>query len=90
MIPVVFGQAQALTTLGDRPLAVLTASENLSTEGWASAQDRIAALSTNSLHRDVESTHAGMVEDPDGSAASVRAINAVVQAVRTGSALATP
>jgi hypothetical protein len=30
---VVFEQAQALTTLQDRPLAVLTASENLGTAG---------------------------------------------------------
>ena len=50
MVPVVFEQAQALTTLGSRPLAVLTASENLGTEGWAAAQDRMAALSTDSLH----------------------------------------
>jgi pimeloyl-ACP methyl ester carboxylesterase len=81
MIPAVLEQAQGLTTLGDRPLAVLTASENLTTDGWASAQDRMAALSTNSLHREVESTHAGMVEDPHGSAESVRAITAVLDAV---------
>lgn len=81
MIPAVLEQAQGLTTLGDRPLAVLTASENLTTDGWASAQDRMAALSTNSLHREVESSHAGMVEDPHGSAESVRAITAVLDAV---------
>jgi pimeloyl-ACP methyl ester carboxylesterase len=89
MIPVVFEQAQALTTLGDRPLAVLTSSEQLGTDGWAAAQDRIAALSTNSLHRDVESTHAGMVEDPHGSAESVRAITAVVDAVINHAPVAT-
>jgi pimeloyl-ACP methyl ester carboxylesterase len=90
MIPVVFEQAQAFTTFGDRPLAVLTTSESLGTEGWAAAQDRLADLSTDSLHRDVESTHAGLVEDPPGSAESVRAITAVVDAVGSGSPVATP
>jgi pimeloyl-ACP methyl ester carboxylesterase len=83
-IPEVFAQAQALTTLGDRPLAVLTASDNASTVGWAGAQDQIAALSTNTLHRTVHSTHPGLLEDERPAAESVRAITAVVSAVRTG------
>jgi len=90
MVPLVFEQAQALTTLGSRPLAVVTASENLGNEGWPAAQDRMAALSTNSLHTVAKSSHAGVVDDPHGSAESVRAITAVVHAVSTGSALATP
>jgi pimeloyl-ACP methyl ester carboxylesterase len=84
MIPEVFEQAQALTTLGGLPLVVITASETLGTEGWAAAQDRLAALSTNSLHRDVDSTHEGLVSDPDTAAESVRAIGQVVSAVRDG------
>jgi pimeloyl-ACP methyl ester carboxylesterase len=90
MIPEIFEQAQALTTLGDRPLVVLTASENLGTEGWSAAQDRLAALSSHSIHRTVRSSHAGMVEDPNGSAASVSAINAVVGSLRTGAAVSVP
>jgi thioesterase domain-containing protein len=90
MIPKVFEQAQTLTTLGSRPLAVLTASENLGTDGWAEAQDEIAALSDDSLHRNVDSTHAGLVEDPHSAGESVRAITAVVHAVTTGSAIANP
>ena len=90
MIPEVFEQAQALTTLDGRPLVVLTASETLDTKGWAAAQDKLAALSDDSVHRDVESSHAGMVEDEHGSSESVRAITEVVSAVRTGSALAAP
>lgn len=89
-IPVVFEQAQALTTLHGRPLVVLTASETLDTSGWAEAQDKLAALSANHVHRDVDSTHAGLVEDAHGSTASVHAITEVVTAVRTGSPLATP
>jgi pimeloyl-ACP methyl ester carboxylesterase len=90
MVPRVFAQAQALTTLGSRPLAVVSASDSLGDEGWPAAQDRMAALSTNSLHTVAESSHAGVVDDPHGSAESVRAITAVVRAVSTGSALATP
>ena len=88
VIPEVFSQAQALTTLGDRPLAVLTASEtSAATEGWVGAQDALAALSTNSLHRTVDSSHTGLLEDVRPAAASVRAITEVVSSVRTGTPL---
>jgi hypothetical protein len=90
MVPRVFEQARALTTLGSRPLAVVSASDSLGDEGWPAAQDRMAALSTDSLHTVAASSHAGVVDDPDGAAASVRAIDSVVDAVITGSALATP
>jgi hypothetical protein len=52
------------------------------------AQDEMAALSTNSLHR-VESgaTHASFVVDPDHAAAVTRAIHDVVVSVRTGEPL---
>ena len=42
VLPDLFTQAQALSTLGDTALAVLTASENsIGTEGWADAQDQL-------------------------------------------------
>ena len=84
----VFAQAQAVTTLDDRPLAVLTASESLTTTGWAGAQDRLARLSTNQVQRSVPSSHSGLLEDERPAAESVRAITEVLSAVRTGSALA--
>ena len=88
VIPAVFAQAQALTTLGDRPLAVLTASENsVGTDGWAGAQDQLAALSTNSVHRTVDSTHTGLLADGGPAAASVRAITEVISSVRTSTPL---
>jgi pimeloyl-ACP methyl ester carboxylesterase len=84
----VFGQAQALTTFGDRPLAVLTASVNSAgTAGWEGAQDQLAALSTNAVRRTVDSTHEGLLEDVRPAAASVRAITEVVSSVRTGTPL---
>ena len=86
-----FAQAQALTTLGSTPLVVLTASENQAdTAGWARAQQQLAALSSNADHRDVTSSHLGLLDDPTASAASVTAIADVVRAVRSGSSLGTP
>jgi pimeloyl-ACP methyl ester carboxylesterase len=88
-IPDVFEQAQALTTLAGRPLAVVTASENLSTQGWPAAQDRLAELSSDSVHSVARASHAGMLEDPVGAEASTTAITAVVHAVATGAPVAT-
>jgi pimeloyl-ACP methyl ester carboxylesterase len=89
-LPKVFRQAQALTTFDPKPLAVVTARENAKgTKGWAAAQDRMAALSTNSTHWTADTTHVGLLDDTDGSTDSVRAITAVVTAVRTGTPMAT-
>jgi pimeloyl-ACP methyl ester carboxylesterase len=81
----VFTQAQALTTFGSKPLTVVTARENAdTTKGWAAAQDRMAALSTNSAHWTADTSHVGLIADTAGTPDSVRAITAVVTAVRTG------
>ena len=88
VIPEVFTQAQALTTLGNRPLAVLTASATATgTKGWVDAQDQLAGLSPNSVHRTVHSTHEGLLEDVRPAAASVRAISEVISSVRTSTPL---
>jgi pimeloyl-ACP methyl ester carboxylesterase len=88
LIPTVFRQAQALTTFGDRPLVVLTASATADgTEGWTAAQDALAAMSTNSVHRTVESSHVALVGGTASSEAVVRAIGDVVTATRTHSRL---
>ena len=83
-LPVLFDQAQSVTSLGDRPLVVLTASESLDhIEGWAEAQRRLAALSANRQERVVESSHAGLLEDPHGAAETARAIANTVDAIRS-------
>ena len=83
-----FTQAEALTTLGGTPLVVVTATENLqTTRGWSAAQDRLAALSSNSSHRVADATHVGLLDDQHASEVSVRAIDDVVQSVRSGSLL---
>jgi len=82
-------QAQALTSLGNTPLVVLTTTESITkSPGWTTAQDELAALSTNSSHRVVDTTHVGVLVSSAGSDASVRAITDVISAVRTGSPVA--
>jgi len=86
----VFAQAQALTTLDGKPLVVLTASENVDEmPGWAAAQDRLAGLSTNTSHRQATATHVGLLEDPHDAKTTVGAVDDVIDAVRTGSPVAT-
>jgi pimeloyl-ACP methyl ester carboxylesterase len=89
-LPAAFAQARALRTLSGKPLAVLTTTESLhKTTGWSAAQDRLAALSSNSSHRVVDTTHAGLLDTPGGSDSAVLAIADVVTAVRTDSAVRT-
>ena len=90
-LPEVFHQAQSLTTLGHLPLVVLTSCRTaLGTVGWTTAQRQLAALSTDAVHDVVLASHSGMVEDPEGAAASVHAITSVVLAVRTHTPVARP
>jgi pimeloyl-ACP methyl ester carboxylesterase len=84
VIPQVFRQARALTTLVGRPLVVLTASGTAhGTRGWTGAQDALARLSTNSVHRTVTSSHADMVAALHPAHEVVRALAEVVGSVRT-------
>jgi pimeloyl-ACP methyl ester carboxylesterase len=81
-------EAQALTSLGDRPLIVLTAGSGTQ-GGWAAAQDQLAALSTNSVHRTLAKVeHAMFTEDEATAAQSAGAIRDVVDAVRTSAPVA--
>jgi hypothetical protein len=67
---------------------VLTATAtSTDTEGWVGAQDQLAALSANSVHRNVTSTHLGLLEDVRPAAAAVRALTEVISSVRTGTPL---
>ena len=80
-------EAQALTTLDERPLVVLTAAKG-ALGGWMDAQDKLAALSTNSVHRTLANAEHTMVTEHRPTAAqAARAITDVVDAVRTGTPL---
>ena len=75
--------AAALRSLGDKPLVVLTAPLGNSAS-WFAAQDRLVALSTDSVHRTPPGVdHQGLVGDEHGAAATSDAILDVVTSVRT-------
>jgi pimeloyl-ACP methyl ester carboxylesterase len=81
-MPAQLNRAAKLTTLDDRPLAVVTAGRQTQA-GWMAHQDQLAALSTNSDHRVVTgSTHGSLIEDRRDAAQSSQAIRDVVNAVR--------
>jgi pimeloyl-ACP methyl ester carboxylesterase len=80
--------AKKLETLGDTPLAVVTATKG-SLPGWPAAQDDLAKLSTNSSHRLVPSaTHADVVDVRAAAGHASDAILDVVEAVRSSTTVA--
>lgn len=80
-------QAQALTSLGDKPLIVVTAVEDAHA-GWLPLQEKMAGLSTNSVQRVIQdASHASLIEDEGDSANAIDAILDVVAAVRSGEPL---
>jgi len=85
-LPDALEQAHALTSLGARPLVVVSAGTGQQV-GWAEAQDRLPALSTNSAHRELASaTHTSLITGVDAGV-STQAILDVVAAVRAGTPL---
>jgi pimeloyl-ACP methyl ester carboxylesterase len=86
-LPTVFRQDMALTSLGGKPLFVLTADRGQQS-GWSAAQNKLAGLSTNSVHQTAQgATHAALLDERRYAALSSRAIDALVRSVRTGSPL---
>jgi pimeloyl-ACP methyl ester carboxylesterase len=82
MLPAVFGQAKALTSLEGKPLAVLTADVGQQ-RGWTAAQSELARLSTNSTQQTAHgATHEALLEDRRFAAITSRAIIDVVRAAR--------
>jgi hypothetical protein len=78
-------QSAALTSLGDRPLIVVTAAAQAD-PGWVAAQDALPRLSTASIHRVMASaTHNSLISGADVGASS-RAILDVLAAVRAATA----
>jgi pimeloyl-ACP methyl ester carboxylesterase len=81
--PTAMTQAKSLTDLAGKPLAVVTAGSG-SDAAWLSAQDNLATLSTNTIHRVISgATHASLLEAQTDAEASSRAIRDVVASART-------
>jgi pimeloyl-ACP methyl ester carboxylesterase len=86
-LPTVFRQAKALTSLGAKPLFVLTAGLGQQS-GWSAAQTRLARLSGNSRQQTTHgATHEALLLEKKHAAVSGGAIIAVVRSVRTGEPL---
>jgi pimeloyl-ACP methyl ester carboxylesterase len=80
-------QARRLRSLGDKPLAVVSAGTQSS--GWLTLQDELATLSPNNMHRVVEgATHTSLVYERSDAQATSTAILDVVAAVRNDRPLA--
>ena len=76
-------QAAALRDFADKPLIVLTAGSGHDA-AWSAAQNRMATLSTNSVHRIVDgATHEDLITDEADAAATTQAILDVVSSVRS-------
>jgi pimeloyl-ACP methyl ester carboxylesterase len=85
-LPTVLTQSSALTSIGDRPLIVMTAAAEPD-PGWVAAQDSLPRLSIASIHRVLASaTHNSLISGVD-TVSSTQAILDVLTSVRTGTAL---
>jgi pimeloyl-ACP methyl ester carboxylesterase len=85
-LPRVLDQAGAVTSIGDRPLIVISAAPG-DQPGWMEAQARLAGLSTNGVQRVLQATHESVINGADASA-STKAILDVLAAVRSGGRVA--
>jgi pimeloyl-ACP methyl ester carboxylesterase len=81
-MPAELDRAAKLTSLGNKPLMVLSAGTG-SLPGWAAQQNDLATLSSNSVHRTIPgATHASLIDDRADAAESSRAIRDIVKAVQ--------
>jgi pimeloyl-ACP methyl ester carboxylesterase len=75
-------QVRRTASLGDKPLAVISAGEQ--PPDWLAMQDELAALSSNSIHPVVDgATHESLLYDKRDAQVSSATIKEVVEAVRT-------
>jgi hypothetical protein len=83
-LPTVFKQARALTTLGSKPLVVLTAGRGQQA-GWSASQEKLALLSSSHAHRTIRgATHTALLDDRYFAQLTSAGIKAVVAGARSG------
>jgi hypothetical protein len=81
-LPQMFDEAKTLTSLGGKPLAVVTALSG-AMRGWVAAQDQLAKLSMKSFHLTVPTaTHEAILENREFASAAGNAIARVVRLAR--------
>jgi pimeloyl-ACP methyl ester carboxylesterase len=85
-LPAALEQAAAVTSIGDRPLVIVTAATDAQ-RGWLEAHDAMTALSSNTSHRVLQRATHDSVLAGDDAATSVQAILDVVAAIRDGTPL---
>jgi pimeloyl-ACP methyl ester carboxylesterase len=79
--PETMAEVRSTGTLGDKPLAVISAGEQSSS--WLELQDELAALSSDSIHRVVEgATHESLLYESRDAQVTSAAILEVVEIVR--------
>jgi hypothetical protein len=80
--PQTTAQVRSSQSVGDKPLAVITAGEQPSS--WLEMQEELATLSPNSVHRVVDgATHVSLLYDEGDAQVTSAAIEQVVEAART-------
>jgi len=80
-------QATALTSVGDKPLVVVSAPVDAQ-RGWIDAQKGNLSLSSNSSQRiAADQDHGSLIESERGAAISTQAIRDVLASIRTGAPL---
>ncbi len=89
-LPTALEQGTATTSIGDRPLIVVTAMAKPD-KGWLPPQDEMASLSTNGVHLVLpDATHSSLIGDEDDASRASQAILDVVASVRSETSLANP
>jgi pimeloyl-ACP methyl ester carboxylesterase len=79
----IFAQAHDLGSLGDLPLAVVTAAKQPAV--WSTIQNELAGLSSRSRHVTIEgATHGSLAFNPAHASQTAAAIVELVQRVRSG------
>jgi pimeloyl-ACP methyl ester carboxylesterase len=80
--PETAAQVRGTQSLGDKPLAIISAGEQPS--GWLEMQEELAVLSSDSINHVVEgATHESLLYERRDAQVSSAAVEQVVEAVRT-------
>jgi pimeloyl-ACP methyl ester carboxylesterase len=84
VIPATLSQARELTTLGDKPLIVVSAAVDAQS-GWLDAQKEVLGLSSNVSRRiATDQSHGSLIESASGAAIATKAVLDGLASLRSG------